>query len=191
MKEIIRITVALTISCLIAAFVMGSVFTITDKAKKRNEHLIEQETMLGLLGYGKANLAPEDLRLHYIYRYVIEDGDVKSLGYMIPVHSNGEEIYNLTVINVEGKFLDRFDLDISSEEAAEAPDREKVLKTVLRPPKTFTYADNTIIAKLGNDRRARRMAITEIAGQLRALDQRIEQFLRESTGLAREIAPVE
>lgn len=154
MKEIIRITVALTISCLIAAFVMGSVFTITDRAKKRNEHLIVQETVLSLLGYGKANPAPDDLRLHYIYRYIIEDGDDKSLGYMIPVHENGEEIYNLTVINVEGEFLERFDLDISPEEAAEAPDRKKVLKTVLQPPKTFTYADNTIIAKLGEERLA-------------------------------------
>jgi len=39
MNQIIRITFGLTISCLIAAIFMGSVFIVTDKAKKHNEHL--------------------------------------------------------------------------------------------------------------------------------------------------------
>ncbi|MDZ7697808.1 MAG: hypothetical protein U5R49_13095 [Deltaproteobacteria bacterium] len=57
MKEIIRITVALTISCLMAGLLMGSVFIITDKAKKHNEQVNEHRTMLQLIGYSK-RIAP-------------------------------------------------------------------------------------------------------------------------------------
>ena len=57
MKQILRITIGLTISCLFAALVMGSVFTLTDKAKRHNEHQNVQDTMLELLGYG---LVPEE-----------------------------------------------------------------------------------------------------------------------------------
>ena len=50
MKEIMRITIALTVSCLIAAAVMGLAFVVTAKAKKHNEHMNVQQTMLELLG---------------------------------------------------------------------------------------------------------------------------------------------
>lgn len=154
MKEIIRITTGLTVSCLIAAFVMGSVFAVTDKAKKHNEHLNVQETMFGLLGYSKANPAPSDLKLFSVYRYIIESGDAKNLGYMIPVTKGNEEAYELLVINLEGEFVGRFNLDISPERAAEAQERKSALEAVLRPPETFTYADSAIIAKLGDRRLA-------------------------------------
>ena len=154
MKQILRITAGLTISCLIAAFVMGSVFTVTDKAKKRNEHLNVQQTMLGLLGYNQANPAPSDLRLYSIYRYIIEDGKEKYLGYMTPVEKGKEEGYELLLINLEGRFAGREEIHISPEKAIEAPDREKALKAVLKPPKRVTYVDSTIIAELGDKRLA-------------------------------------
>ena len=50
MKEIIKITVALTISCLVAGLVIGTTFIFTARAKQHNEHLNVQQTMLGLLG---------------------------------------------------------------------------------------------------------------------------------------------
>ena len=74
MKEIIRITLGLTVSCLVAAFVMGTVFAVTDRAKKHNEHLNVQETMFGLLGYSKSRPAPSQLKLFTIYRYSIDVG---------------------------------------------------------------------------------------------------------------------
>lgn len=154
MKQILRITIGLTISCLIAAFVMGSVFTVTDKAKKRNKHQNVQDTMIGLLGYTKANPAPSDLKLYAIYRYIVEDGEEKYLGYMTPVERGMEESYQLLVITLVGKFAASYDVQISSEEAIEAPNREKALKAVLKPPKRFTYADSTFIAKLGGKRLA-------------------------------------
>jgi len=154
MKEIIRIVVGLTISCLIAAFVMGTVFAITDKAKKHNEHLNVQETVLGLLGYNKANPAPSDLKLFTMYRYIIEDDKIKNLGYMVPVTGEDKEGYELLVINLKGEFVERLRLNISPEKVAEEPDRKSALKAVIKPPGTFTYADSTIIAKLGGKRLA-------------------------------------
>ncbi len=154
MKQILRITIGLTISCLIAALVMGSVFTVTDKAKKRNEHQNVQDTMLGLLGYTKANPVPSDLKLYAIYRYIVEDGEEKYLGYMTPVQSGKEEAYQLLLITIVGKFAASYHVHISPEEAIEGPNREKALKAVLKPPKRFTYADSTIIAKLGEKRLA-------------------------------------
>ena len=152
MKEIIRITVGLTVSCLIAALVMGSVFVVTDKAKRHNEHVNVQNAMLGLLGYTKAHPAPSDLRLYTIYRYIIEDGDVRTLGYMVPVA--GEAGYQLVVMDLDGQFVEQFKLDISPEEAQEAVERASALKRVLKPPRTFSYSDSTIVAKLGRKRLA-------------------------------------
>jgi len=154
MKQILRIIIGLTISCLIAALVMGSVFTITDKAKKHNEHLNVQGTMLGLLGYNKARPAPSDLKLHSIYRYIIEDGGEKYLGYMVPVEKGNKEGYELLVIDLKGKFVAKDAVHISPEKVLEAVERETALKAVLKPPKTFVYADATIIATMGNKRMA-------------------------------------
>jgi len=63
MKEIIRITFRLTLSCFLAALVMGGAFVFTDKAKKDNEHKNVQTTMLGLLGYSIEKPAPKELKL--------------------------------------------------------------------------------------------------------------------------------
>ena len=112
MKEIIRITAGLTISCLIAAFVMGSVFAITDKAKKHNEHLKVQNTMLQLLGYSKSKEPPSDLNFHTIYRYVLEGKDKTALGYMVPVVSEGSESYKFLIVDLEGNFINGYDLSI-------------------------------------------------------------------------------
>jgi electron transport complex protein RnfG len=154
MKEIIRITIALTISCLIAAAVMGLTFVVTAKAKKHNEHVRMQQTMLEVLGYSKAHPAPSDLRFYYVYRYVIEDGDTKCLGYMVPVERGGEENYALVVMDLKGNFLDKYDLSISPEQTDDAREREKALKAVLKPPKTFTYAETIIVAARGDRRLA-------------------------------------
>lgn len=154
MKEIVRITIGLTISCLVAAFVMGTVFAVTHRAKKNNEHLNVQETMFDLLGYSKNNPPPSDLKLHTVYRYVIEDGETRSLGYMVPVKRRDQEGYALLVIDLEGKPAAHYDLDITPEQASEGTEREHALEKVLKPPKRFTYADSTIVADLGGKRMA-------------------------------------
>jgi electron transport complex protein RnfG len=154
MNEIVRITVRLTLSCLVAAFFMGSVFTVTDRAKKHNEHMNVQETMLSLLGYGKGRPAPSELNLQSIYRYIVEDAGQKYLGYMVPVEKGDEERYELVLINLRGEFVGRHAMEISPEAAVEAPERTKALGGILRPPQSFTYADSFIIARMGGQRTA-------------------------------------
>ncbi len=154
MKEIIRITVGLTVSCLVAAVLMGSVFIITDKAKKHNEHVNVQQTMLGLLGYTKKHPAPADLRLYNIYRYILSDGDARTLGYMVPVLKGEGVGYQLVVMDLDGQFVNRFELDIAPEKAQEPTERSAALREVLKPSTTFSYADSTIIANRGDTRLA-------------------------------------
>jgi len=154
MKEIIRITVGLTVSCLIAALLMGSVFIITDKAKKHNEHVNVQQTMLGLLGYTRSHPAPSDLRLYTVYRYIISDHDTRTLGYMVPVLKGEGVAYQLVIMDLDGQFVNRFDLDITPKNASEPTERSAALREVLKPPKAFNYADSNIIAKIGEKRLA-------------------------------------
>ncbi|RLB42249.1 MAG: FMN-binding protein [Deltaproteobacteria bacterium] len=154
MRDIVQIVVRLTISCLIAAFVMGAVFTVTDKAKKRNEHQDFQNTMLGLLGYSKSKPVPADLKLHAVYRYVIEDGQARYLGYMVPVIEDGKESYQLLVVDPDGNLTKRAKLNIALEKAMESTERDEAMAEVIKPPQRFHYADSFIVATLGKRRLA-------------------------------------
>jgi len=152
MKEIIKITVALTITCVVAATAMGLTYTVTAKAKKHNHHMSVLNAMIGLLGFGKDNPAPSDLKFLNIYRYIVEDGDKKFLGYMVPVEKGDEEAYEMVLIDLEGNFAEKFEVPISPEKAEEDHDRAAALQKVLAPPKTFTYADSSVVATAGGKR---------------------------------------
>jgi Na+-translocating ferredoxin:NAD+ oxidoreductase subunit G len=154
MKQIIRITVGLTVSCLIAALVMGSVFIVTDKAKKHNEHVNVQQTMLGLLGYTKSHPAPSDLKLYTLYRYIFTDGNTSTLGYVLPVSKGDTVGYQLMVMDLNGQFVNQHPLDLMTNMASETTERAAALKKVVKPPQTFVYADATIVAMLGERRLA-------------------------------------
>jgi electron transport complex protein RnfG len=154
MKQIFRITIGLTISCLAAALLMGAVFTITAKAKKQNEHQQVQETMLSLLGYGRGNPPPSDLRLSHIYRYVLETDKDKYLGYMIPVERQGELGYKLLVMTLKGTFHKLLDLDIEPEAVKEDRERGTALREALDPSYRFTYGGETAVAMEGDKRSA-------------------------------------
>ncbi len=152
MKEIIKITLALTITCVIAASAMGLTFTVTAKPKKHNHHMNIYNAMLNLLGFGEANPAPSDLKFLNVYRYIVEDGDKKYLGYMVPVEKGSEEAYDMVLIDLAGNFVEKYEVPISSEKAAEAPDRATALQKVLAAPKTFVYADASVVATSGGKR---------------------------------------
>ena len=154
MKQILRITIGLIISCLAAGTIMGSAYVFTAKAKKHNEHQKEQDTMFGLLGYGKANPAPSALKLYSIYRYVIDEKDAKYLGYMVPVKKGNDPGYALLVLTLDGKFHASHELKLSLEQALDAPERGKALSTVLKGPAGFVYADETIVARMDGKRLA-------------------------------------
>ena len=154
MKQILRITIGLIVSCLAAGTIMGSAYVFTAKAKKHNEHQKEQDTMLGLLGYGKANPAPSALKLYSIYRYVIDEKGSKYLGYMVPVKKGNDTGYTLLVLHLDGKFHASHELKLGLEQATEAPEREKALAAALKGPAGFVYADETIVARLDGKRLA-------------------------------------
>lgn len=154
MKQIIRIVLGLTISCLIAGSIMGGVFTLTAKAKRHNEHTAVQETMLSLLGYTASHPAPSDLHLYHLFRYVIDQAGQKFLGYVVPVKKGEQVRYGLIVITLNGKFKAFHQLNISPEAVLEETDRATALKGVLKPFTSFAYADETVIALLGGKRLA-------------------------------------
>jgi len=152
MKEIIKITLALIITCVVAASAMGLTFTLTAKAKKHNHHMNVHNAMMGLLGFGQDNPAPSDLELLSVYRYIVEDSDQKFLGYMVPVEKDGEETYEMVLIDLESNFVKKLEVPISMEAAQEAHDRASALDKVLSPNQSFVYADASVIATAGNKR---------------------------------------
>jgi electron transport complex protein RnfG len=154
MKQLIRITLGLTLSCIVAGSVMGGVFILTAKAKKHNEHMAVQETMLSLMGYSRGNPAPSDLHLYHLYRYVIDEEGKKFLGYMIPLKQDAQVRHGLLVITLEGSFKAFHRLNISPEAALDETERSAALKGVLNPSTSFTYADETVIAFLDGKRLA-------------------------------------
>jgi len=158
MKEIIKITVGLTMTCLIAAAIMGGVFIVTAKAKKHNEYVNFQENMLKLLGFDQNNPAPEDLQLCTVYRYLIHQDSKISLGYMIPVQpSDSDEtiMYQLLLVNIQGEFVARHDLNISLTQANDENDRKKAITDVLSGEAVqIEFADQFIVAKNGKERLA-------------------------------------
>jgi len=148
MKEIIRITFRLTLSCFLAALVMGGAFVFTDKAKKDNEHKNVQTTMLGLLGYSIEKPAPKELKLYSVYRYILEEKGTTYLGYMVPVSKSGQEGYEFLKLSLEGKLVESIPLNISLEKAVEDSERQNVLKEALKTEKGFTYQDSSVVARI-------------------------------------------
>ena len=146
MKDILNIVFRLTVSCLMAATVMGAAFIITDKAKKHNEHAREERTMYGLLGYGEGRKpVPSSLALHQIYRYVITGQGKQSIGYMVPTLQAGATKYVLVVLDLEGKMVDRKALEISSDQSREKDERDQAIRAVLGPDQDLRFADHTIV----------------------------------------------
>lgn len=152
MREIIKITVALTVSCLMAGLVVGISFIFTAEAKKQNEHLNVQKTMFGLLGYGKDKPAPAELKMQNIYRYIIENDDAQYLGYMLPVQAGEKTGYELLVLDLTGQFVSQHRLDMGPEEAISAEDRKTVLARVIDSNSSARYADAMIVAALDKKR---------------------------------------
>ncbi len=152
MKEIIRITFALTISCVVAASAMGLTYTLTAKAKKHNHHMNVQNAMLDLLGYGEDNPPPSDLEFLSVYRYIIREDGRQFMGYMVPVEKAGETTYEMVMMDLEYNFIEKFDVPLSPEEAQEVHDRAKALEKVFGPDQSFDYADSAVIATAGGKR---------------------------------------
>ena len=149
MKEIIKITIGLTLTCMIAAFIMGGVFAITAKAKKHNAYLNFQETMFSMLGYEK-DQTPTDLELLSVYRYIITTDQGQSIGYVVPLKQG----YAFIMIDLQGRFIAQHQLDLDQVRVREEQDRAAVIDKALNHPLKIIYADRFIVARQNGQRSA-------------------------------------
>ena len=100
-KQIIKITLNLTVICFFAGAILGLVNWGTYQAKEVNQHKREVATSMSLLGYSKSNPAPASLQMQTISRYLLLVDGKTTLGYVAPTR-NGNE---LVILSVEGDKL--------------------------------------------------------------------------------------
>lgn len=154
MKDIFTIIIRLTISCLLAGLVMGTAFIFTDKAKKHNEHVNEQKVTYSLLGFSEKNPPPESMALHDIFRYVITENGVQSIGYLVPVVENGENVYSFIRLDLNGKLMDKAAVEIAEDRVLEDAERDAAIHQALGPGKELVFAEKTVVATDGGKRTA-------------------------------------
>jgi electron transport complex protein RnfG len=144
MKDIITIVVRLTLSCLLAATVMGFCFIFTSNAKKHNAHAGEQKVMYELLGYKGDAKAPDSVALHEIFRYVITGSDKQSIGYLLE-NGHGDEGFIFVTINLDGTFLESKPVELSEADALDAELRDKAVQSVAGAASEVKFADQTFV----------------------------------------------
>ncbi len=154
MKNIITIVFRLTLSCLVAGFIMGSFFIITSKAKKHNEHVNEEKVMYALLGYKQIAKAPESLKLYEIYRYVVSSPEGKFIGYLIPSGNENKTSYSFISLDLNGKLAEQKPVSVSREKVMDKESRDKAIEAALGSGKDILYADETIIVCENGARKA-------------------------------------
>ena len=146
MKNIFTIIIRLTLSCLVAAFVMGLFFVLTSKAKKHNEHVNEEKTMYSLLGYKDVASVPQTVKLYAVYRYIVTDLKGKSIAYLVPTGQGASVGFSFITLDLDGKLIDQKPVTVSADDAAEQESRDKAIKAALGSGKEIAYAeDKTII----------------------------------------------
>ena len=145
MKEIITIVVRLTLSCLLAATVMGLCFIFTSNAKKHNEHVKEQKVMLELLGYKGDVKVPDTVAMHEVYRYVISGNDMQSIGYLLPEGHGETSGFVFVNIDLDGKMIENKPVELAEKDALEAELRDKAVADTVGAGYTVVYADKTIV----------------------------------------------
>lgn len=144
MKNIITIVVRLTVSCLMAASVMGIFFIFTSNAKKHNEHVQEQRVMYELLGFKSGATIPESMALHEVYRYVITAGGKQTIAYLVP---QGGEKKGFLFVNIalNGTLVGQKVLEMSPAQALDPKARLVAITAAAEPGATVKFADQTIV----------------------------------------------
>jgi len=154
MKEILTITLRLTVACLLAGLVMGAAFIFTDKAKKDNEHANEQRAMLGLLGYSSRNPPPATLAMHRLYRYLVAEGEEMSMGYLLPTDPAAGTDFVFVAIDLDGNFREALPVELETARAGEEGARQTALMAAVGPGAIVRYADQTIVVTDNGARQA-------------------------------------
>jgi electron transport complex protein RnfG len=152
MKDIITIVVRLTVSCLLAATVMGLCFIFTSNAKKHNEHVKEQKVMYQLLGYKGGDKIPESLAMHEVYRYVISNSEKQSIGYLVPSEHGKEGKFLFVTIDLSGSLVETKPVALSESEALEAEKRNKAVIATVGLGYEVNFVDQTIVVTENGNR---------------------------------------
>lgn len=142
MKDIITIVMRLTVSCLLAATVIGLTFIFTSNAKKHNEHVKEQQVMYELLGYKAGMKVPDSVSMHEIYRYIVSGQGKQSIVYLVPA---GDEGFYYVNIDLDGHALETRKVELSEAEALEAESRNRAVADAAGTGFDVRFADQTII----------------------------------------------
>ncbi|WP_457577325.1 FMN-binding protein [Desulfomarina sp.] len=144
MKDIITIVMRLTVSCLLAATVIGLTFIFTSNAKKHNEHVKEQQVMYELLGYRGDMKVPDSVSMHEIYRYIVSGRGKQSIAYLVPAgHDEGDFYY--VNIDLDGRVLETRKVKLTEAEALEAESRNRAVAGAAGTGFDVHFADQTII----------------------------------------------
>lgn len=141
MKDILTIIIRLTLSCMLAATVMGAAFLVTNKAKKHNEHANEQKVRYSLLGYSAEKPIPDNMALHELYRYIVSDSTSQSIGYLLP----GKEGFIFVTIDLEGKIIENTPVQADEAKILEKEERDKIVRGIVGGGKDVKFADQTIV----------------------------------------------
>lgn len=154
MKNIITIIVRLTLSCLVAGFIMGSFYILTSKAKKHNEHVNEEKVMYSLLGYKNMANAPKTLNLYAVYRYIVSGPEGKFIGYLVPTGQGKDTGHLFITLDLTGKLVNKRPISISAEDVMDTTSRDKAIQAALGADKTIEYADDSIMVTEKGRRKA-------------------------------------
>lgn len=144
MKNIITIVLRLTISCLLAATVMGIFFIFTSNAKKHNEHVQEQRVMYELLGFKSGATIPESMGLHEVYRYVVTTGGKQTIAYLVP-QGGKDKGFLFVNIALDGTMVANKALPLTSAQALDPKARLAAVTAAAEPGSTVKFADQTIV----------------------------------------------
>ena len=150
-KDILSIIFRLTLTCLVAGIIMGAAFVLTHDAKERNESARDQKVMFELLGYDKQNPAPDSMKLYPIHRFVLDENEQLSIGYLIPAQQETSSI--LLVLDLNGNFVKQYPIDHKLLLQTNSEDSNSIHKAVGSNVQS-RYADTILVAKDNGKRMA-------------------------------------
>jgi H+/Na+-translocating ferredoxin:NAD+ oxidoreductase subunit G len=149
MKDFLKITLSLTVICLAAALILGTLYAKTEHVKKVNQEKMTKRVIRGLLGYGPGKKAPEDFKIHSVYRYVIHEGKTVSLGYIIPLTNKK---CGMIQVDLAGNPVKVIPLNEEEAKLTDRAARDAAVKAVMPKGVTAIYAETFYIADKGGKR---------------------------------------
>lgn len=137
MKDILTIIFRLTLSCILAGTVMGTTFVLTNKAKKHNEHVKEQQVAFSLLGF--EGEAPESVKMNTVYRYVVARAGEQYIGYLMPAGADGG--YMFLQLDLAGNLVASDEVGLTSDRVRQQGDREIGIINAIGPGNAIRFAE--------------------------------------------------